>query len=106
MYSVWDIEDQEDYVQDHEIVLSEYSPEYILVENSTVLDVLKVSDMTMKLVEAIKLRLDSQEMNRYRIFILVVFWSFVEKLHHFNFDETNVKKEEKAFNLWMKLIFD
>ena len=62
-YDVWHIEDQEDYVQDHEIVLYEYSPETILVEDSTVLDVLKVSDMTMKLVDAVKLRLrlDSEE---------------------------------------------
>ena len=55
MYSVWDIEDQEDYVQDHEIVLSEYSPEYILVENSTMLDVLKVSDMIIKYVDSNKI---------------------------------------------------
>ena len=65
-YDVWHIEDQEFYVQDHEIALYEYSPETILVEDSTVLDVLKVSDMTIKLVEALKLRLglDSEEMDR------------------------------------------
>ena len=65
-YDVWHIEDQEFYVQDHEIALYEYSPETILVEDSTVLDVLKVSDMTIKLVEAVKLRLglDSEEWNR------------------------------------------
>ena len=37
--------------------LFDYSPETILVEDSTVLDVLKVSDMTMKLVDEIKDRL-------------------------------------------------
>ena len=57
-FDVWEIHDQGFYVQDHEIVLYENSPETKEVEDLTVLDVLKVSDMTIKLVDALKLRLD------------------------------------------------
>ena len=53
-------------MQNHEMFLYEYSPESKEVEDLTGLDVLKVSDMTMKLVDALKLRLglDSGEMIR------------------------------------------
>ena len=51
-------------IQNHEMFLFEYSPESKEVEDLTGLDVLKVSDMTIKLVEAIKLRLDSEEIDR------------------------------------------
>ena len=59
-YDVWQIEDPLVNVQDHEMVLYEYSPETTEVEDSTVVDVLKVADMTIKLVDAIKLRLGSE----------------------------------------------
>ena len=59
-------------VQDHEILLYEYSPETKGFEDSTVVDVLKVADMTIKLVDALKLRLGSEEMNRYITVICVI----------------------------------
>ena len=58
MYSVWDVEDPEDYIQDHEMFLAQYVPESKEGEDLTGLDVLKVADMTIKLVDALKLRLD------------------------------------------------
>ena len=42
---------------EEERLLFDYSPETILVEDSTVLDVLKVSDMTIKLIDEVKIRL-------------------------------------------------
>ena len=56
--------DEDDHIQEHEMFLYEYSPESKEVEDLTGLDVLKVSDMTIKLVDAIKLRLDSEEIDR------------------------------------------
>ena len=52
--------DEDDHIQEHEMFLYEYSPEYKEVEDLTGLDVLKLSDMTIKLVEAIKLRLGGE----------------------------------------------
>ena len=69
-YDVWRIQDLWIYVKDHEMILCEYSPESKEVEGSTVLDVLKVAEMTIKLVEALKLRLDSEERDRY----IIVAW--------------------------------
>ena len=66
-YDVWGIEDQWTYVKDHELVLCEYSPESKEDEEPTVRDVLKVSEMIIKIVGALKLRLDSEEMDRYRL---------------------------------------
>lgn len=61
-YDVWGIQDQWTYVKNHEIVLCEYSPENKDGgEELTVPDVLKVAEMTMKLVDALKLRLGSEE---------------------------------------------
>ena len=54
--------DEDDHI--HEMFLYEYSPESKEVEDLTGLDVLKVSDMTIKLVDALKLRLDSEEIDR------------------------------------------
>ena len=71
-YDVWQIEDPLVNVQDHEILLYEYSPETKGVEDSTVVDVLKVADMTIKLVDALKLRLGSEEMDRYITVICVI----------------------------------
>ena len=58
--------DEDDHIQEHEMFLYDYSPDSKEVENLTGLDVLKVSDMTMKLVDALKLRLglDSEEVTR------------------------------------------
>ena len=58
-----DYED-EDVLQDHELFLYEYSPEAKEAEDSTAVDVLKVADMTIKLVDALKLRLNRAEMDR------------------------------------------
>ena len=55
-----------DYVvlQGHELLLDQYRPETTAAEDSSVVDVLKVADMTIKLVDALKLRLNSAEMYR------------------------------------------
>ena len=63
-YDVWNIQDVGTYVCAHEMSLVEYSPENKEAEDSTVLDVLKVAEMTIKLVDALKLRLDREEMDR------------------------------------------
>ena len=71
---IWQqIHDHWFYVQVHEMFLYEYSPEAKEAEDSTVLDVLKVADMTIKLVDALKLRLGSEEMDwRYFTVICVI----------------------------------
>lgn len=67
-YDVWGIQDQWTYVKNHEIVLCEYSPENKDGgEDITVPDVLKVAVMTTKLVDALKLRLGSEEEDSFRL---------------------------------------
>ena len=52
-----DYDDPDNYYH-YKLFLYEYSPEAKAAEDSTVLDVLKVADMTIKLVDALKLRID------------------------------------------------
>ena len=66
-----EIHDHWFYVQVHEMFLYEYSPEAKEAEDSTVQDVLKVADMTIKLVDALKLRLGSEEMDMDRYFTVI-----------------------------------
>ena len=76
-YDVWHIADLWTYVKDHEMVLYEYSPESKEAEDSTVLDVLKVAEMTIKMFDAHKLRLDSELMDRY---VIVIYHDQVSEL--------------------------
>ena len=61
--------------KDHEMVLYEYSPENKDAEDSTVLDVLKVAEMTIKMVDALKLRLGSELMDRYAHYCYLSYFS-------------------------------
>ena len=74
-YDAWHIEDLWDNVKDHEMVLYEYSPENKEVEDSTVLDVLKVAEMTIKMFEALKLRLGSELMDKYAHYCYLSYFS-------------------------------
>ena len=68
----WHIyDDQWTAVKDHEIFLFEYSPESKEEEEPRLVDVLMLAEMTIKLVDALKLRLSSEEMDRFVIVLVL-----------------------------------
>lgn len=99
-YDVWHIHDLWTSVKDHEMALFEYSPEF-MDENPTVVDVLRVAEMTIKLVDAIKVRLSSEERDRCQELAIAVSVDLgsqekVEQLHN------NAKEAKKSIMKTLK----